>query len=111
MKHTPGKLTVQKHNRRVLQDWGGPGPAAAYVTATDTLLVAEGGEHPTCIATLDVSTEMDANARRLALCWNTHDELVAALRNLLANVTTWDGDPSRACTQARAVLAKLSAVP
>ena len=57
----------------------------------------------------------EANAKRLALCWNMHDELVAALRTFLdmeGEVCSFvDSDTgtiySDLCAQARAVLTKL----
>ena len=52
--------------------------------------------------------EMDANAERLARCWNCHDELVKALKDVLRTFVTKeaypafvdDGDNSRFCDMA-----------
>ena len=56
-------------------------------------------------------SERDANATRLALCWNMHDELVEALKDCtesLKRLPDTDGAYRVTCLQqARAVLAKL----
>jgi hypothetical protein len=50
----------------------------------------------------------EANAARIALCCNTHDELLAALEEMLADQETLK-EPARnesACEKARAAIAK-----
>ncbi len=56
-----------------------------------------------------------ANAARLALCWNSHDELLDALQNLMNGIqaghVTSDHDETfaDACTRATAALKKATA--
>ena len=63
-KHTPGNLRLDT--------------IAADEFASDVALVADNGQ---TVFELSVShySNAPANAARLALCWNTHDQLVAAL--------------------------------
>lgn len=84
--HTPGPLTVEK----------------LYLIADGKGIVAD----------LDASqfddNESKANAARLALCWNTHDELVAALRGALPYLAAraTDAEGYGLVRAARAALAK-----
>lgn len=100
-KHTPGTLRVQ-------YDPGNPNPR----------LVANDG----LVAVLSVGSmfvePQDANAERLAACWNCHDELVAAMRWAIIHVGALaDGggmvphvqqhnDPAGCCLAMHAAIAK-----
>ena len=87
--------------------------AFALYTETGSKLVWWGGANPV------PKTEAEANARRLALCWNMHDELVDIAKCLASLCPSEEGlgghAPIGAFVQlgsrARAVLAKLSAAP
>lgn len=77
MSHTPGKLTVQERE---------PG---------DKVIVIE-GEAKDYFVNLRCEVDCDdndhdtaqANAKRLAHCWNCHDDLVAALQGLIADIAS-----------------------
>jgi hypothetical protein len=71
-KHTPGKLVVDDGDSRVLGLFAEDCDAVAYLS-----------ENAAKNAGLrDTETDL-ANANRLALCWNMHDELVAACRKAI----------------------------
>jgi hypothetical protein len=56
-----------------------------------------------CIATIEddggyeaPAEQREANARRLAHCWNTHDDLIATCRAALARLEALDAERSEA---------------
>jgi len=70
--HTPGPLVL--HKLGVIK--GGPVHQFTNGSGQSQLFMAIAGE--------DMGhEERDANAARVVLCWNSHDELVAALQRYL----------------------------
>jgi len=63
MTHTPGKLRVV------------PGLSALHIKGEDRYVARTGTD---CL-------EDEANAERLAHCWNCHEDLLAALKAMLAH--------------------------
>ena len=105
MKHTPGLVTVETAYKKHALCAGGQSIAHCYNWFdNDGTIIGS-----------------DGNAAHLALCWNMHDELVAALQksanvlaavsDILAGGALWEAAAmsGRAYSEARAVLAKLSA--
>jgi hypothetical protein len=68
--HTPGKITVSGH--------------ASYYGAYCIDQVYSG----TSDGSMDAFELDEANAARLELCWNSHDELVAMLRDCVDILST-----------------------
>ena len=95
--HTPGKLYVSKSSNDSLLA-GEPG-RTLYIARVFGTGGKSGGEW----------SETDkANAERLAHCWNCHDDLVAALKEILADVDAGNAETKAASRWARAhaVIAK-----
>jgi len=67
MKHTQGKLVVKGLVDR-------PGQCNRYYIGTAKKALAQ-----TCV------DNTKANAERLVLCWNTHDDLLEALKDIAEN--------------------------
>jgi len=91
--HTPGKLRVVTERTRPNQ--------AFSIRGEGEVLIAETVEdHET--------VNGQANAERLAHCWNCHDDLVASLREILADVDAGNAETKATSRWARAhaVIAK-----
>ena len=102
--HTAGKLPVDG-------DWA--------LNATPRRLVANCGGYTDTSDPTTSGAENRANAEHLALCWNSHDDLVAALETFVAAFAqyltdhdyAWDGPTNAADAQARAAIAAAQPVP
>lgn len=67
--HTPGPWHIEKHNKIVWQDSGGPGNETYATTVPMILIVHEQLDDPrlrTCVAQLDNSNEAEGNAKLIA---------------------------------------------
>lgn len=69
-KHTPGRMVVRRTG------YTGRASAKYVITPEDNSRAIAHIKHSTV-------SPVDANAARLALCWNTHDSLVEALQDML----------------------------
>jgi hypothetical protein len=93
MTHTPGKLSALTERTRPNQAFSIRGEGAALIAETVE-------DHET--------VNGQANAERLAHCWNCHDDLVASLREILADVDAGNAETKATSRWARAhaVIAK-----
>lgn len=71
-KHTPGRLST-RHG----------------LSASDPRWILENDESFVAVTT---GGNNEANAKRLALCWNSHDDLLEALQNLVEADLHADGE-------------------
>lgn len=97
MRHTEGKLTVRRENKTF----------AGHEETHISLIAGEAGDWHRTVATIPVQNDRDANAERLAACWNfcqgvstealqtvTLGEVLKVLDKFvrLASYLHWDGD-------------------
>lgn len=71
MNHTKGKITINKYQSIV--DENGK-----------TLLVSAGIARP---MSTNPNDESVSNSERIVKCWNMHDELIAAIRNAIVDLS------------------------
>lgn len=107
-KHTKGNLRIgvefngRTHNPSMLNIEGGDSIASVYGVPLHCRLEE--------IAADPRWSDGLANARRLALCWNSHEELVAALCQMIDEFDHPYVDDRHPCSlNARALLAKIAA--
>lgn len=94
-KHTPGHLVVGRHgaieHEQSFDFTRGQGRKQLFLA---------------CVVPEGLEGEQIANAHRLALCWNSHDELLTALRRLLSIAREEFVDPIPEFEEAEEAIAK-----
>ncbi len=86
------------------------GPTSGKLLAQGNLILLDNrADYRELIATTAKMLNAESNAERLALCWNSHDELLAALKDLVMARAEGKPPPVRMWEAAIAAIAKAEA--